>query len=555
MSPSKRAKNQKQKNESVQSSGQLELFDFNKSDNTVEIVEKEILDNTPEPVLSEIKNGSQDHKDKISDWENQEQDSDTPKQINKISLSLPDRFESLRNSPKQQIESIVIPVEDALCHLDETYSDIKASGRGAFWILRGQTGSGKSTFLNTVHLFRVGVEAYSILASDSISESLSKFRDGSEKHLSILVIEGREARKDISDESLETDLHAINGFIRSKNGNQTLVVWQCNTDDLENRLINLAKEIGGSSLLGVISPSYKFSGISKDRYQEVANRTIAVLNEGASLVSFGIAEDLAKNLVDKSETIGTYLTYIRKELLKNKNVINKLLIKERCRVWTLVIAGNEPDKDVASLTRGSASIADIDRLVVSTNANIVKELKQYPEKIGILATMLDARIIHLPILTALAIVRQFADDDLRNIMKDKQMDVDEKRQTKRSLEQSDLARAFYSRSIEPNRTKGSPIGSNTLTAFSKLMEIAKKKDEMVNKAIGESLKANGIIQDFIPEYAFKGNLDLKTDLFCINEQEPVRLEIMWRTKAGRADIAIYVLNKLRNYGKAIGYLD
>lgn len=498
-----------------------------------------------------------DSKRQTSNFTLNSQRFDTSELMNSTSLSLPDRFESLKDSPKQQIESIIIPVEDALFHIDETYSDIKASGRGAFWILRGQTGSGKSTFLNTVHLFREGVETSSILAEDSISESLSKFRARSDKHLSILVVEGREARKDVSNESLETDLHAINGFIRSKNGNHTLVVWQCNTDDLETRLITLAQEIGGSSLLGIDSPSYKFSGVPKDRYQEVANRTIAVLNEGASLISFGISEDLARDLVEKSETIGTYLTFIRKELLKNKQTISQLLVKERCRVWTLVIAGNEPDKDVAALTRGSASIADIDRLVVSTNANIVKELKNYPEKIGILATMLDARIIHLPISTALSNVRQFANEDLRNLMRGRQMHVNSERQTTRSIEQSDLARAFYSRSIEPNRTKGSPIGNNTKVAFTKLMEIAQKKDEMLNKAIGESLKANGIIQDFILEHAFKGNLDLKTDLFCIcmNDHEPVRLEIMWRTKAGRADIAIYVLTKLRNYGKAIGYLD
>jgi DNA (cytosine-5)-methyltransferase 1 len=141
-------------------------------------------------------------------------------------------------------------------------------------------------------------------------------------------------------------------------------------------------------------------------------------------------------------------------------------------------------------------------------------------------------------------------------MQERQMEIKESNKTKKSIEVSDLARAFRSRSLEPNRNKGSGIGSNTKVAFIKLMSIAQTKDEMVNKAIGESLKNCKIIRDFKIEYPFKGLLDLKTDLFCITDNsENIRLEIMWRTKASRADIAIYVLNKLRNYGKAIGYLD
>lgn len=141
-------------------------------------------------------------------------------------------------------------------------------------------------------------------------------------------------------------------------------------------------------------------------------------------------------------------------------------------------------------------------------------------------------------------------------MQERQMEIKENNKTKKSIEASDLARAFRSRYLQPNRHKGSGVGSNTKVAFTKLMSIAQTKDEMVNRAIGESLKNCRIIQDFKIEYPFKGTLDLKTDLFCISENnENIRLEIMWRTRASRAEIANYVLTKLRNYGKAIGYLD
>jgi hypothetical protein len=47
---------------------------------------------------------------------------------------------------------------------------------------------------------------------------------------------------------------------------------------------------------------------------------------------------------------------------------------------------------------------------------------------------------------------------------------------------------------------------------------------------------------------------LLADLYCLKSGEPIRIEVMWRTKAGRAEIANYVLTKLGNYGKAIGVL-
>lgn len=41
--------------------------------------------------------------------------------------------------------------------LDDRFLDLRAAGRGGFMILRGASGAGKSTFLNTVGLFREGV--------------------------------------------------------------------------------------------------------------------------------------------------------------------------------------------------------------------------------------------------------------------------------------------------------------------------------------------------------------------------------------------------------------
>ncbi|MCT7970296.1 hypothetical protein NG799_28675 [Laspinema sp. D1] len=234
----------------------------------------------------------------------------------------------------------------------------------------------------------------------------------------------------------------------------------------------------------------------------------------------------------------------------------KLQATEQCRLWTVVIAGNDPEKDVASLTRGSSSTADIERLMVATNANVVKELKSYPDKIGILGTMLDARIIPLPILTVLSVVRKYASDALRAKMKEVSMDtrsVDSIKKTSKRLRNSELARALNSETIGLGRSGQAP-GSNTIESFEKLAKIARTNDELANKALGQGLQDEGLIRSFKTEVDLGNGLTRRTDLVCETEFGKVRIEVMWRKTTSRADIANYVLQKVQNYGRALGFL-
>jgi DNA (cytosine-5)-methyltransferase 1 len=472
-------------------------------------------------------------------------------------LFVPDRFDVLERRAKRELQSIIVPVDDALHRLDQTYSDMTAAGRGAFWVFRGESGSGKSTFLHTVYLFRPDVETISISVEQSISETLNNLKKSAPvlSKPRILVVEGREALTDFSEEQLEKDLHSINSFIRSASGERTLLVWQCNTDELQKMLISLAERIGGETLCGLgREHTYQFTGPLRDKYFEIATRTIQTLNEGASLVDMGVSEDCAKELITQANTIGVYLGLLRKELTKNKQLVESLLARDLCRVWTVVIAGNEPENEVGTLIRGSLSTADIDGLMSATRANVLTDLKRFPDKVGILAAVLDARIIYLPIVTALSIAREYANEELRAKMRDADMDTRKDPKARQRLLESDLAKAFKSLPRGPGR-RGYKSGPNSKKAFEKLLDIAQKKDRVVNQAIGKALEACRLIPSFKTEVELRGGLNLRSDLLCETDSVPVRLEIMWRKEASRAQIAIYVLQKLQNYGRAIGFLE
>ncbi len=468
-------------------------------------------------------------------------------------LFLPDRFEALRKAGGDSLPAIVHPVEDALNRLDARFAEMQMSDRGALMIMRGESGAGKSTFLDTVYLFRDGVTTERVpngMQVDAMLQALGACEDPR-----IVVVEGREALRAEPTTALEADLHAINAFARSNAGSNTLVVWPTNTDELANLLCKLAANIGAEALFGVGTPIETFVGPPSDLFVTIVEQTVQALNRGASLAAMGISDEYAQSLAAKARTIGRFIGLICEQLRKNEAHVKGLLKLERYRLWTLVIAGNEPEKDVAAVTRGSHSYADIDRLLSATSANVVRELKKHPERLGLLGSNLDARVIHMDMLTALAVARSHGEDTLHKLMQVEGMSTKPSgsKSARERLIASELGALLAANELGTRR-RGSRPGGGTQSAFASLTTIARNNDIAINRAIGEGLQAAGLIDSYETEKDVGGALTLASDLCVIRASEPIRLEIMWRGKTSRAEIANYVLGKLNNYGKAVGYL-
>jgi len=468
-------------------------------------------------------------------------------------LYLPDRFEGLRQAGGDALRAIVHPVESALASLDARFAEMRVARRGALTILRGESGAGKSTFLDTVCLFRDEVVTERIPSTADVESMLDAL--GPADGPRILVLEGREALRAEPAEAIEAVLHAVNAFVRADAGANTLVVWPTNTDDLTEMLEGVAGQLGAEALFGVGQPVEQFTGPPQDAFARIAEQTVQALNRGASLAAMGISDEHAGEMAREATTIGRYIALIRETLIANGAEVTGLLKVERYRLWTLVIAGNEPENDVAAVTRGSHGYIDIDRLLSATGANVVKELKKYPERLGLLGTNLDARILHMDMLTALAVARTHGDATLHDLMRSVGMAT--KPSTGESvssrLESSELGLLLAANALG-TRKRGSRPGGGTTSAFASLTEIAKINDGAINRAIGEGLADIGLIEHYETEKDVGGELKFASDLYLVRAGEPIRVEVMWRSKSGRADIANYALGKLRNYGRTIGYL-
>jgi hypothetical protein len=467
-------------------------------------------------------------------------------------LYVPDRFEGLVEAGSGSLRTIIVPVHSALSEIDSRFSDMRAARRGSLMILRGETGAGKSTFLDTVGLFRQGVVTERVESDRDIPEVLREL--GKSEHPRLVVLDGREALGEVSRPAIEAAMHAINSFIRSARGRDTLVVWPTNTDDLTDLLQDFATTLGGEALVGTSGTVTRFRGPDRGEFVGIAERTVATLNRGASLVALGISEERAMELTEEAGTIGKYLALVRGDLIANQRQTRSLLPAEQYKLWVVVISGNDVEGDVAALTRGGYSFADIDRLMTATGANVVEELKKYPEKLGILATVLDARIVFLEMLTVLDAARQFGDEALHEQMKAAGMTTSRARKAAERILTSEIG-VLLSGKSQGIRKRGGRPGSNTQVSYLKLAAIAQSNDGMLNKAIGQAMVGAGLIEASETEREFGSKLVFYSDLYCMQEGKPIRLEMMWRSKTSRAEIANYVLTKLNNYGRAIGFLD
>ena len=93
---------------------------------------------------------------------------------------LPDRFEGLNDTAgNKDVTKIIVPVQSGIKKIKEYYEEISSSGRGAFLILLGNSGSGKTTFLRTLSIFIKDVEVVTLTNDMNISDEINKISDSS----------------------------------------------------------------------------------------------------------------------------------------------------------------------------------------------------------------------------------------------------------------------------------------------------------------------------------------------------------------------------------------
>ena len=493
-------------------------------------------------------------------------------------LNLPKRFEALQRQALVQqydLTSVVQRIDTAASRLETLLRQVQFGGIGRFELFLGKSGAGKTTFFKTLTKFFVGTEVHEIPATiplTGISDYIST------RHLSpdvrqVWVMHDRDNQ--IVDEAEAFNfLESLRVLFRKPEGS-IVICWPL-TDEKSAQIISeKAWAIGRDSVVDVATKGlYLFQGPPKDSYLNIAELTTRSL-KGDGLETFGLTAAEVTPLVSESETIAEFYSRLEaraaeitgryKDLLKDKPIPS---------VWILV--GGDDSRElnltVASLTQGTSKQVDIDRITKfldepDLDAAYLKEWKKKRSQVAFLMRLLDVRLFELPPNVALAAVRAYGDDDIKEPLTTKKVSAASAIKTLgrapffKALANEDIGQSVYLRATE----------LDTKNEYIRIQVSARSGDKKLNKclaqAVREGLSQKNIVATVTAE---KQNThdNLKPDVLIVFENgKIVCLEPTWRSTGDEVKgeikarqntlttghIQMYILEKVLGYVNELGF--
>lgn len=498
------------------------------------------------------------------------------------SLQLPKRYELLVDRAKEasvSVNEIVEKVEDATNRVEVLLRQVQTGGLGRLEFFLGKSGSGKTTFLETLPKFFNHVVVKKIPRDIPLSDQVSWLRQNrpTTDEPTIAYIEGL----DNPQTRLKTGesgrfFDELREFFREPEG-RLLLVWPTTFEPKTFELAREADSIGSDSLIDTISGGiYNFTGLPKAAYYDVADITVRSLTGGQSLESFGITREIAKGLLGDSATISRYYSHIENKS-NELNAYYRDILKEKVppRLW-LILAGDDNqslDLTVGKLTQGIHKQVDIDLLCEyldepGLDAAYTRTWQRLRSRMPHIMRMLDVRVVELTPSVALAAARAFGESDIQKRLKSQKTGV--------SVSDAAMEKAAFFRDLielEVPNILLKPTSEKTRHEYRRLQRDADKYDKVLNHALGEAirsaLKVQGKNYDIVTEKQNMTELSgLKPDILIRGRSDgrPVCLELTWRSTgfeiAGEIEkqqntltpghIRVYLLQKVLKYVEALG---
>jgi len=460
-------------------------------------------------------------------------------------LIFPNRYEGLKNAAKNRnipLKPIITPVQDAIKEVEKELKQIEETGRGNLFVLSGKTGSGKTTFLNTLDLFIDDVGIYTIKLSnidsrENIENALAGLRR-EDKKFSIVVLEGKEALGALLDKEIDVLLTTMNIDFRKDVGRNTLFVIPTTSQEVADQISNRAADVG--SMVSRGRPFYIFKGPQRNEYIPITNDTLRTLNDSRNLLQYGVAENVAKGLAESATSIGVFMESCYNEIQRYQDALTESfdgIKRKRIHLWTVFSTIEENARRnhdiIRSLTFGDLQHVQIERMLTGDSA----EARYWEDKQGAFsqtANYLDLRIMYLPMRTANAIATAYGHDEL--LQKLKKMELMGRPATRDSAQNSLGGTAigkflqkqgFVDR--DPSK-RGKPTEEQKKT-FKEIVSVASTDDKALNAAVADALR------DWLkqPDYKVATNLALNenktliADVAVVTPTDIYCLEFKWRS--------------------------
>jgi hypothetical protein len=498
-------------------------------------------------------------------------------------LKLPETFEQSRaaldpasTSYATKLAQFVQPVEDTETEVVELLSRV-VPGTGRAVLLLGTTGSGKSTFIQSLtwrkHLGLARLE--SIDCSD-LSERNKLYELGArlqvaadkarrDKGITAVSIDYLESLGGIKDEEKRAFFQTLNGLLRKS---PMLVVWPVTKHEDASSMIAEAKSVSGT-VFDVRVPILKFKGPKIEMFPSIVRNTISVFNESRMLQDFLLTDaELDKvrdDLVADTETDPTIRNYIQNVQIHwsqktgRLKTVNAKLPKPN-EVWCVFCHPTAEDVVSIFATKGSqaqsAWIAYHSKLWEYVPGTQRAARWKNPTRLQYaIGGALVTRILHLSPQSLVSICMAYSSDaKLDPVRAAGPVEWKDKSKAKDYLSTSALFKQLTGQAPSKGKTKGGPAAAARQSAtvpFEVLNKIVagSGNDRYVNHAIAECLKEKlssdfGVFSEQVHPWIPSITPDIRIDT---PDGRQICLEFCYTNNQKPGGVADYVLDKLAVY--------
>lgn len=502
-------------------------------------------------------------------------------------LELPTRWEVLLEKAEQKnlrASEFVERIDTASEFVDSLLYRVRSNGIGAFEVIYGLSGSGKTTFVSTLPKFFEGILVHefprSLPLSDLIKFIEQKFVEG-QSQIPIFLISRRDNPKS-ADMNEVSDLMAdLVDFFRTKAG-QCLILWTVTKKSSADQIAAEAWDAGRNSVTDLKTKGlYSFDGLEKSKYRGVADSTARSLT-GDGLDSFGLSIPETNHAMVGSDTIAEFYEKLNTRAQQIRGDAWSVLKEQvRPRLW-IVVPADDPaaiEASVRSLTQGQRGRIDVDTLQEwvddeANNANYAIQWRNIRHKMAHLFRILDVRLFEMYPNAAVSAVRAYGDIDLKpKLASSGSLAKSSAQRTIRNARVYKETLAELTGSSQNFGGRGN-IKSSTHDEYRRIQVLAEKKDSRLNRALGSTIH-DALLSDLDDASRLEVVVDAKSikstslrpDIaISVDGLNYICLEPTWRsTGAGVSGelerkqntltpgyLQIYVMSKTLEYVKALG---
>lgn len=411
-------------------------------------------------------------------------------------LLLPKRYEKLQDiasERKADLTQIVRKVPDATARIEDLLRQVKGGGLGRFEVLLGPSGSGKTTFLSTLPRFYSGAHITPLSDTLSLPEVIAEIKSRCSTPIQgqIFVLLERD-NPEIDLPQLRRFFEELRRIFRARGGD-VLVIWPITDAESAEVIKNTAWAVGSDSIVDNGSRGlYKFTGLPKSAYFEVADITARSLNGGQGLEAFGLGVEVAQPMLQTSDTISQFFGKLESKSQELNNIFGDTLKERRIpSVWILV--GGDDTRElsltVANLTQGTEKRIDIDRMIDVLDASdsttgYLGAWRKRRNEIAFLLRHLDVRLFELTPNVAISAIRAFGDDSITEKLKKKK----DSAANSSSAVQGTKFFQLIAGSALSNAATIRAAKAATADEYKRVQQLASKSDKMLNKALAKCIE-------------------------------------------------------------------